>query len=91
MCKQLKSLTSEELQEEVAAASFNALECVGKYVEGNYSLRCIQVYDKEILDLLCVEDEEGRIEMARKLERAAKTLSHFICLSKNFHSVKGRS
>lgn len=27
---------------------------------------------KEILDLLCVEDEEGRIEMARKLERAAK-------------------
>jgi hypothetical protein len=76
---------------EVAEAFFNALECVGKYIEGNYSPGVFKHMTKEILDLLCVEDEEGRIEMARKLERAAKRLSHFICLSKILHSMKGRS
>jgi tetratricopeptide (TPR) repeat protein len=57
---------------EAAEAFFNALECVGKYVEGDYLPKYIQVYEQEILDMLQIKDEVGRVEIARKLERAAK-------------------
>ena len=57
---------------EAAEAFFNALECVGKYAEGDYLPKYIQVYQQEILDMLQIDTESGKIEMARKLERAAK-------------------
>jgi tetratricopeptide (TPR) repeat protein len=57
---------------EAAEAFFNALECVGKYIEGDYLPVYIQVYEQTILDMLHVEDEASRIEMARRLQRAAK-------------------
>jgi hypothetical protein len=57
---------------EAAEAFFNALECVGKYIEGDYLPVYIQVYEQTILDMLHVEDEASRIEMARRLQRAAR-------------------
>lgn len=44
---------------ETAEAFFNALNYVGGQVEGDSSLGCIQVDEKEILDLWRVEDEGG--------------------------------
>jgi hypothetical protein len=57
---------------EAAEAFFNALECAGKYIEGDYLPVYIQVYEQTILDMLHVEDETSRIEMARRLQRAAR-------------------
>ena len=62
---------------EAAEAFFNALECVGKYAEGDYLPKYIQVYQQEILDMLQIDDQSGKIEMARKLERAAKGTEPF--------------
>jgi hypothetical protein len=57
---------------EAAEAFFNALECVGKYIEGDYLPAYIQVYEQTILDILHVEGEASRIEIARRLQRAAR-------------------
>ena len=58
--------------QEAAEAFLNALECVGKYIEGDYLPKHIQVYEQVIQDTVHVEDKAGRIKMVTKLERAAR-------------------